>query len=141
MKIKPSKLLKLETVVIEDFKTKVNVVAPSVSIENNLSLSYSVLQSTQERSNLAVRMKAKTIKKTHLQFSIEVMFIFSLLEPELSREKKNLIIPTMVSISYSTLRGILLRELPLVDSSNRILPVIDLPTLLKTVEKRKSPQK
>jgi len=65
------------------------------------------------------------------------MFIFKILESELLKEKKKQVIPTMVSISYSTLRGILLRELPLIDLNNRILPVVDLPVLMRALERKK----
>jgi len=137
MKIKQSRLLKLEHTVIREFKTKINPSVPPVPIEENLSLSYSILQSKEDESSIAINMKAKTIKQTQLQFFIEAMFIFKILESELLGEKKNQVIPTMVSISYSTLRGILLRELPLVDLSNRILPVVDLPVLMRALEKKK----
>jgi len=138
MKIMPSKLLRLETALIEEFRTKINIPVPPIPIEDNLSISYSVLRSKQEKDSIAIRMKARTIKRTQLQFHIVVTFVFNVLESELLKEKKDFIIPTMVSISYSTLRGILLRELPLVDLRNRILPPVDLPILLKAREKSKS---
>ena len=142
MRVTPSKLLRLEAALIEEFKTTIDIPAPSIPIENNLSISYSVLRSEQENNSIAIRMKARTIKKTQLQFHIVVTFVFNVLESELLKEKKDFIIPTMVSISYSTLRGILLRELPLVDLRNRILPPVDLPILLKAREKSKAqPQK
>lgn len=136
MKMKPSELLEIEGVLIEELKTKAEPSLPSIPLKENLSVSYSLLKADDATDTYAVRMRVKTIKKTQLQFDATVMLIFKLLKPKLSEQERKLILPTMVSMSYSTLRGILIRELPMIDLRNRILPPVDLPVLLKAREKK-----
>jgi len=137
MKMTSSKLLNLEHIIIEEIHSKLNLNFPAIPIEDNLSLFYSVLKSHKSENSLAIRMQVKTIKETQLQFSAAVMFIFSIKDEKvLEEENKRKLIATMVSISYSTLRGILLKELPVADVKNMILPVIDLPILLKAQKKK-----
>jgi hypothetical protein len=134
--VKSSELLNIEYVLIEEFNSKVNLSVPSVPINQNLDLTYSIHKPKGEEDLFTIRLKARTIKETQLAFFIQALFGFRLKNKCLFEDKNTAakLIVTMVSISYSTLRGILLRELPFIDLENRVLPAIDLKDLAMAVE-------
>ena len=127
LKLEPSKAVQLESVTLVEFTVNMDKDMPYIPIKDNLSIHCIPLQGVDNKGRYAVELHVKTRKKSRFNFSVSALF-------EFTATKENLV-STMIMISYSTLRGILLERLPQeVGFEYRMLPCIDASTLMKVCE-------